>query len=214
MAEALIEEEPTTEVAEPITNVLEAIWPFQADDGHKGSFLIMRIAGLEQGTVLRIVKRKYRSLQNWRATDPNFARLESAIPALSQRFGGEARVVRTALLDISIVETGIHIFRKILGQQPVSSDMWTYAVKLAGLRMPMMGAATESGSPWERLANAISTTMSQRELSVKKVDVFGVEESVTARETVLVPSAEQRQIASDVVRRMMERAGNGNMVEV
>lgn len=192
--------------AEPVITVLDVLWPFQADDGHKGTFLIMRIAGLERSTALRIVKRKYRSWQNWCATDPDFARIDAQLPALNQKYGGEARVVRTALLDISIIETGIHVFKKILNSQPVTSDMWSYAVKLAGLRIPMMGAEKQSGSPWERLANAVHNTMNQKELTMREVDVFGVEKTITARETVIQPSAEQRQLANDVVRKMMEQA--------
>lgn len=200
-----------TDVAEPITNVFEALWPFQADDGHKGSFLVMRIAGLEQGTALKIIKRKYRSWQNWKATDPEFARIDNQLPALHQKFGGEARVIRTALLDISIIETGVHIFRKILGNQPVTSDMWSYATKLAGLRVPMMGAEKQSGSPWERLANAVQGTMSQKELTMREVDLFGVEKTITAREITIEPSAEQRRISSDIVQQMIEQAAAQNV---
>jgi len=189
----------STAITNPVTNVLEAIKPFEADDGHKGTFLILRIAGLNQGLALRIVKRKYRSWQNWRATDEDFYRIDEAMPMLTERFGGEARVVRTALLDISIVEAGIQVFGKILDMQPVSSDMWTYVTRLAGLRIPMMGAKEEAGSPWERLANSIKNTMTQRELTVKEVDVYGVEKSITAREIAVQPSAEQRQMASDIV---------------
>ena len=44
-------------------NVLEAISPFIADDGHKGTFLVLRVSGMEQGTALRVINRKYRSWQ-------------------------------------------------------------------------------------------------------------------------------------------------------
>lgn len=191
-----------TAVAEPITNVLGAIEPFMADDGHKGTFLVMRIAGLEQTTALRVIRRKYRSIQNWRATDEDFKRVDDNISVLSQQFGGEARVLRTALLDISIVETGIMVFRRILSKQQVSSDMFAYATKLAGLRMPMMGAKTESASPWERLANAIKTTVNQKELTLSQA-VDGTQ-SITAKETIIEPSLEQRQMANEVVQRALQ----------
>ncbi len=194
-----------TAVDKPIANVLEAILPFHADDGHKGSFLVLRIAGLEQGTALRIINRKYRSWQNWRATDEDFRRVDEAIPALAQGFGGEARVVRTALLDISIVEAGIGIFKKILNKQPLTDGMWAYAVKMAGLRVPMMGAQQESSSPWERLANSIKSTLSQRELTV--IQEPDGTKSITAKEVVIEPSPEQRRMASDIVQRMILQAG-------
>ncbi len=194
-----------TAVDKPTADVLEAILPFQADDGHKGSFLILRIAGLEQGTALRIVNRKYRSWQNWRATDEDFRRVEEQISVLAQTFGGEARVVRTALLDISIVEAGIGIFRRILSKQPLTDGQWSYAVKMAGLRVPMMGAKEQSSSPWERLANSIKTTLSQRELTV--VQEPDGTKSVTAKEIVIEPSLEQKQMASDIVQRMIRQAG-------
>lgn len=192
-------------VADPVTNVLDVLRPFQADDGHKGTFLILRIAGLEQRMALRLVNRKYRSWQNWRATDDEFRVLDDAVPALTQRFGGEARVIRTALLDISIIETGINIFRKVLNKQPLTDGMWAYAVKMAGLRVPMMGAQRDSGSPWERLANSIRNTLAQRELTV--IQEPDGTQSITAKEIVIEPSPEQRQMANDIVQRMIERAG-------
>ena len=189
----------TVAVAEPITNVLEAIEPFMPDDGRKGTFLVMRIAGLEQSTALRIIRRKYRSIQNWRATDENFRRVDDSISTLTPRFGGEARVIRTALLDVSIVEAGIGIFKRILNKQPIKDGEWAYATKMAGLRVPMMGAREESTSPWERIANAIKNTMAQRELVVAQAP--DGTQSITAKETVIEPSAEQKQMASDIVQR-------------
>ena len=197
--------EQSSALAEPIISVLEVIRPFRADDGHKGTFLILRIAGLEQSLALRLVNRKYRSLQNWCATDEDFKLIEGQIEVFAQKFGGEARVIRTALLDISVVETGISIFRRILSKQPITDGMWSYAVKMAGLRVPMMGAQHETESPWERLANSIKTTLSQRELTVIQ-NPDGVQ-SVTAKEIVLEPSTEQKQVTNDIVRRMIEQAG-------
>lgn len=194
----------TTEVAEPTVTVIEAVDPFQIDDGHKGTFLVLRIAGLEQGTALKVINRKYRSWQNWRALDPDFRRLDDQISPLAQKFGGEARVLRTALLDISIVEAGIGIFRKILTKQPMSDGMWAYAVKMAGLRMPMMGAEKEIGNPWERLANAIKSTIVQKELTVSQAP--NGTKSVTAKETILEPSTEQRQMTSDIIQNAIQQA--------
>jgi len=197
-----------TALLAPASNVLEAIRPFQADDGHKGTFLILRIAGMEQGTALKLVNRKYRSWQNWRAVDEYFREIDDVIPVLNQKFGGEARVVRTALLDISIIETGIHIFRRILNKQPITEGMWAYAVKMAGLRVPMMGAQETSSSPWERLANSIRNTMAQREVTMVQ-EVDGTQ-SITARETIIEPSPEQRKVAADIVQRMIQQAQNGD----
>jgi len=204
------------EVAQGITGitgitVLGAIRPFQADDGHKGTFLVLRIGGMEQGMALRIVNRKFRSWQHWRATDEDFRELDDRVPELAARFGGEARVIRTALLDISIIEAGIGIFQKILKKEPVSDPMWTYVTKLAGLRVPVMGAREESGSPWERLANSIRNTMNQtqRELTVREMGMDGSERSITAREVEvkMEPSPEQRQVAQDIVKEVLARVG-------
>lgn len=197
----------TTEITVPATNAIEAIQPFQPDDSHKGTFLVLRMAGLEQSLALKLIKRKYRSLLNWRSTDVDFKRVDDTMPILSKRFGGEARVLRTALLDISIIETGISVFRKILTKQPVTDGMWAYAVKMAGLRVPMMGAEQESGSPWERLANAIKTTMVQKELTLEQKP--NGSQSITAREVTIVPSVEQTQMASDIVQGMLDKAGVG-----
>ena len=185
------------------TNVLEALGPFKADDGHKGTFLVMRIAGLEQATALRIIRRKYRSIQNWRATDEDFKRVDDNISALGPRFGGEARVIRTALLDVSIVEAGIGIFKRILNKQPIKDGEWAYATKMAGLRVPMMGAKEESTSPWEGIANAIKNTMAQRELVVAQAP--DGTQSITAKETIIEPSPEQKQMANDIVRRTIQQ---------
>ena len=184
--------------------MLEAIEPFKADDGHKGTFLVMRIAGLEQTTALKIIRRKYRSIQNWRATDEDFRRIDDAVSDLTNRFGGEARVVRTALLDISIVEAGIGIFRRVLTGQHLTDGQWAYATKMAGLRVPMMGAKEQSGSPWERLANAMKTTISQAELTL--TESGDGTRSITAKETTIEPSAEQRRATNDIVERMLAQA--------
>ena len=202
-------ETETTALTQPAVNVLEAIKPFEPDDSHKGTFLILRIAGMEQGMALRLVNRKYRSWQNWRATDADFYRLNEAIPILVQKFSGEARIVRTALLDISVIETGIHIFKRILRKETVSSDMWAYATKLAGIRMPLMGAKEESVNPWERLANSIRNTMA-RELTVREVDVFGAEKSVMAREVIIQSNPEQKRITNEIVERILSKARENN----
>lgn len=190
-------------------SILEAILPFEPDDGQKGTFLVLRVAGMVRAMALKLVNRKYRSWQHWRSTDEDFYRLDEAIPQLANKFAGEARVIRTALLDISIIETGVYVFGRILKKEAVSSDMWAYATKLAGLRMPMMGAKEDSSSPWERLANSIHNTMATRELSVKEVDMYGREKMVTAREVVGVgtiqPSLEQKQMAQEIVGQILAR---------
>lgn len=190
--------ESSPAVITPAT-VLEAIVPFEPDDNHKGTFLVLRIAGADSRTALKLIKRKYRSWQNWRATDEDFFRLDEQVPALQTRFGGEARVMRTAMLDISIVEAAIIIFSKIIANEKVNSDMWTYATKLAGLRVPLMLAKEEAGNPWEKLANSIQNTLLQRELSVKEINEHGTEKLVTAKETVIQQSPEQRRLASEIV---------------
>jgi hypothetical protein len=181
------------------TTVLEAILPFEPDDNHKGTFLVMRVAGADKRTALRLVNRKYRSWQEWRSSDEEFLRLDDSIPALQTRFGGEARVLRTAMLDISIIEAGIIVFHKIIKDEKVNSDMWAYATKLAGLRVPMMRAMDESESPWEKLAASIRNTMTQKELSVKTIDEHGTEQLVTAKETVIHQDPAQLQLANSIV---------------
>ena len=200
----------TSEMTVPITNAIEAIVPFQPDDGHKGTFLILRMAGLEQSLALKVIKRKYRSILNWRTIDADFKRVDDMMPVLNQRFGGEARVMRTSLLDISIVETGIAVFRKILHQQPVKDGEWAYAVKMAGLRVPLMGAEQDTGSPWERLANSIKQTMVQKELVIEQKP--NGSQSITTKEisTTIEPSPEQKELASEVVKRMLAQAGAGD----
>lgn len=209
-------------------SVLEAIKPFEPDDGHKGTFLVLRIAGLEQRLALRAVKRKFRSWQNWRSTDEDFYRIDDAIPELCKKFGGEARVLRTALLDIAIVETGISIFQRILNndkKEPVTDNMWAYAIKIAGIRLPIIETGLPSGSPWERLANTIQHTIKQRELELRQVGQDGVSQIVTAREMEIQPvvgmddnrtpepSIEQRQLIKRLVAQAIERAkGNGGGV--
>jgi hypothetical protein len=181
--------------------VLEALRPFEPDDNQKGTFLVLRISGADQKTALKLVNRKYRSWQNWRSTDEDFLRLDDLVPQLQVRFGGEARVLRTAMLDISIIEAGIIVFNKIIvgGGKGVSSDMWAYATKLAGLRVPLMMAKEESGNPWEKLANSIQNTMTQRELTIREVNENGIEKVTTTKETMIQQSPEQRQLVDAIV---------------
>jgi hypothetical protein len=188
-----------TTVAITATTVIEAIVPFEPDDNHKGTFLVLRIAGADNKSALRMVNRKYRSWQNWRSTDEDFLRIDDSIPVLQVRFGGEARVLRTAMLDISIIEAGIIVFGKIISGKPVNSDMWSYATKLAGLRVPLMTAKEDSESPWEKLANQIRNTTLQRELSVKQIDEHGTERITTAKETVVQYNPAQLQLANEIV---------------
>lgn len=187
--------------------LIDAIKPFEADDNHKGTFLIMRVAGADNRTALRLVNRKYRSWQNWRSTDEDFLRLDDEVPRLQLRFGGEARILRTALLDISIIEAGIIVFNKIITQKSVTSDMWAYATKLAGLRVPMMMAKEESGSPWEKLAQSIQNTMVQRELTVKEVNENGIERSITAKE-ISAPNPAQQKLADSIVEDILSEIRN------
>lgn len=196
-----------TALTESVPTVLEAIQPFQADDGHKGTLLVLRIAGMEQSTALRLINRKYRSVQNWRSTDEDFRRLDDMVPTMALQFGGEARVLRTALLDISIIEAGILMFKRILSKQPMTDGMWTYATKMAGLRVPVMGAHQEVTSPWEKIANAIKQTMAQREVVV--VEEPNGTRTTTAREVVIEPSPEQKQAVSEIVQRVMRQAAEG-----
>lgn len=185
--------------------ILEAIQPFEPDDKLKGTFLVLRIAGADRKTALKLVERKYRSWQHWRSTDEDFYRIDEQVPVLAVQFGGEARIIRTALLDSSIIEAAILIFGRFFTKQPVSSDMWAYVTKLAGIRLPMMGAKEEVGSPWERLANSIKTTLAQRELTLKEVNMDGVEQSITAKETIIQPSPEQRKLASSIVGQVLDK---------
>ena len=166
------------------SNLLEALQPFLPDDSCKGTYLLLRIAGVEESTALRISHHKARTLKGWRSTDVHFRTLDNAISILAQRFGGEARVIRSALLDIYIIETGISIFRKITNDQPVTDHMWSYATKLAGLRIPLMDARTEAGDSWQRLADSVRNTLAQREITVTQ-DWGDGKESITAKETVV-----------------------------
>ena len=185
--------------------VLDALKPFAPDDGLKGTFLVLRVAGMGQGLALKSIKRKYRSWVYWRATDTDFFRLDEAIPNMAERFGGEARLLRTALLDISMIEIGNFISKRIFSEESVSSDMWAYLSKLLGLRVPLMGATQDSGNAWERLANSIKGTIAQRELSVTETDMYGAEKTVVAKETLVQPSVEQTELASGIVQKILER---------
>ncbi len=195
----------TAEINQPVSTLIDAIRPFEADDGHKGTYIVLRIAKMDKPMALKLVKRKYRSWQNWRATDEDFYRLDEALPYLQEKFGGEARVLRTALLDISIIETGIMVFQRIMSKLPVSSDMWTYATRMAGLRLPVMGAEKGESNPWERLANSVQNTIGARELTIKNVDIYGAEQTVTAKEILVQSSPEQKQVADAIVGSLLNR---------
>ena len=208
MGTAVIERPTLLAEQDRPTGVLGAIKPFTPDDGHKGTFLVMRIAGLEQGTALKLVNRKYRTYLEWKATDPYFKAIDEQVPELIPRFGGEARVIRTALLDISIIETGISIFRKILHKEPITEGMWSYAVKMAGIRVPMMGAQNEVGNPWERLANSIKHTLTQRDVMVTK-ELDG-SETVRAREITIKPDPEQQKVANQIIQQILAQNQESN----
>jgi len=188
-------------------SVLEAVAPYQMDDCHKGTFLVLRISGMDQPTALRLIDRKKRAWQDWRSLDEYFRDVDDRIPQYQKRFGGEARVLRMAMLDSSIIETGIAVFQKILRKEPVSSDMWSYVTKLAGLRVPVMGSsAKEEENQWERLANTISNTIKIKELTVKSVQADGTEQSITAKEQRVQAPAnlEQQAQAVELVRRILD----------
>ena len=111
------------------------------------------------------------------------------------------------MLDTAIIEAGLGIFTKILMGKQVSENMWTYATKLAGIRMPVMGAIQETGTAWERLANTIKNTVSQRELVVTET---AGERTIVARETRMTePSPEQRKMAADIVAQSLSGQGVG-----
>jgi len=88
--------------------------------------------------------------------------------------------------------------------------MWAYAVKMAGLRVPMMGAREESSSPWEKLANSIQNTMALAQREMVMVQEINGTQSFTARETIIEPSAEQKRIAGEIVQNMIRQAQEGN----
>lgn len=206
-------EQPTA-VVQVAGNVIEAIRPFQPDDGHKGTFLVLRIAGLERSSALKLVKRGLRCWKAWRDLDPDFNRIEEQLPVLCEKFGGEARVLRTAMLDISIIETGNSIFQRVFSGQVVNDSMWAYVTKLAGIRLPMIAVASESGNTWEKLANSIKRTLGtdrdlsakQRQLTVSEMTPDGTERTVTAKETVII-RPEHRNIMDSVIDQVMNSNG-------
>ena len=184
--------------------ILDIIKPFEPDDGHKGTYLVLRVSGADRRTALKLVNRKYRSWQNWRSTDEDFYRVDELVPDLQVRYGGEARVLRTAMLDVSIIEAGIMVFGQIIGGKQVNSDKWAFATKLAGLRVPLMLAKESAESPWEKLANSIRNTVIQKELTVREVNEDGIEKVTTAKETTIQQNPVQRQLANTIVDQVLE----------
>lgn len=196
----------------PQTTIYDIMKPFSPDDGHKGTFLVLRVAGMESANALKIVKRKYKSWLVWRKEDIEFKRVDDMMPVLIHRFAGQARVIRTALLDISVIETGIMAFKKIMHGEEISDGMWAYATKMAGIRMPtmMLGQESEKGS-WEKLAGAVQHALTQRELVFSQTDTkSGMERRVVARETQIERvelSPEMKEMSRRVVAEALEKAG-------
>jgi len=199
MAEPNISNQSTL-VVQP-ANVLEAIKPFKPDDSLKGTFLVLRIAGMERATALRQVHRSFNSYKHWRNIDKDFRRVDDSIPVFAGKFAGEARVVRTALLDISIIEAAIMVFREILTGKPVSGDKWNYAMKIAGIRMPVMDGREKSASPWESMANAIKNTLVQKELVVESITADSAKR-ITARE---IPLEQTNPLLDKIVQNTLEK---------
>ncbi len=194
------------EVLDPETqssNILEAIRPFIADDGLMGTYLVLRIAGLDKTSALKNVGRKYRTWQNWRTIDPDFRRLDDMVPQLTNVYANQARIIRASLLDASIVETGIKVFRDILNGTQIADGAWSYAAKMAAMRVPVMFVGGPGESSWEKLSKAIGPLVQQREVTVRE-EVGGIK-TVTAKE-ILVESTMSRQ-AAEIVKAILE--GNG-----
>jgi len=205
MTTALLEQDTGLSISDVPVSIFEAIQPFEPDDNQKGTYLTLRISGADKRTALKLIDRKYRSWQNWRATDEDFYRLDEQIPILQRHFGSEAKTMRTTLLDVNIVEAGIMIFRKIISNKRVTSDMWAYATKIAGLRIPTMGVREDTGNSWEQLASSIRNTMAQREMTVKEIGVDGIETSVTAKEVLVQQGQNPKQMADEIINQMLDR---------
>ena len=183
-------------------SLVEAIKPYEADDCHKGTFLVLRVAGMAVGEAVKVVDRKVRGWQNWRSMDERFRELDDQIPLFQKKFGGEARILRTAMLDIHIIEAGNYVLKRIIRKERISDAEWTYAVKMAGLRIPLMGAKEESGNPWEVLANRIQHTLTEQKTLQLELNADGKPKMVTASETkqvMEVRTEEQRQKVEDIV---------------
>jgi len=200
------------------TTLIEALVPFCVDDGHKGTYFVLRIAGLSRASALKTVNRKVRAWKDWYANDPDFKRLEIEIPQLANTYANQAKILRAAMLDAILVETGIKILNDVLAAHTIPDAAWAFISKLAALRMPVMFDTDKKGDDvWAKMANSLKTIVAQREI---KVDA--VSQTITAREsqfqirpqdTNLAPNSAALEI-TNIVQNVLNRGFAGGTQQV
>ena len=168
-----------SETALTTTTIIDAIAPYKPNDNSKGTYLTLRIAGIDEYGAMRIIKRKPRTVRMWREVDPQFRSLDSSIPQLAAIYCNQAKVLRATLLDINIMEAAIDLLHKILVGEPIQEGAWHYITKIASMRVPVMFGEERGASSWDKLLNVVRQ-MTQREAVVTKGDA-----TVELRETTI-----------------------------
>jgi len=167
------------ETALTTTTIIDAIAPYKPNDNSKGTYLTLRIAGIDEYGAMRIIKRKPRTVRMWREVDPQFRSLDSSIPQLAAIYCNQAKVLRATLLDINIMEAAIDLLHKILVGEPIQEGAWHYITKIASMRVPVMFGEERGASSWDKLLNVVRQ-MTQREAVISKGDA-----TVEIRETTV-----------------------------
>jgi hypothetical protein len=211
-------------------SILDALKPFKIDDGSKGSYLVLRIAGLDKAETLRTIDRGWKAWQKWRGDDLDFRHLDDSLPQLCNLYQNQARVLRAGLLDATIIETGIEVFQQILrnigvhkrnkkvraGSLPETAEyipdgLYNLAIKVASIRLPtMITVGNNSSDSWDKMAKLLSQVdkaapaITQRQVT-KELGIDGTQ-TITATETVVEQDINKE--AKELLRGIMSKMGD------
>jgi hypothetical protein len=161
--------------------ILQVLHPFSPMDGHKGTYLMLLIAGVSPTAAQKLVKRKYRCIQEWRLRDADFQRIESNMEIMSPQYSNQARVLRAAMLDAGVVETANLVITKYLSGEQLTDGEWQLLTKVVQLRMPQLfssGGQTEDS--WMKLAKLMEPLVATKTVQVQQSrEIAGVIEQTT-----------------------------------
>lgn len=160
--------------------VLDAIQPYIFGTT-KGDYLILRIAGIEPEDAIQVLGTNKTYIVGVKNREATYQEILDELPQLTQRFGAEARMLRIAIMDSYMVESAIKVFKDILKGELMKDGAWTFAGKIATLRMPLVAFAEKSSSKLsevlaqlERKADSLEITQ-RIKLSINQPDDSGKE---------------------------------------
>lgn len=166
-------------------SIMEILRPYEPDDNHMGTYLVLRIAGTGSYDSIKTVKRKPRMISDWRMRYAPFKKIDNHMEELQRKYGNQAKVLRAVMLDQKMVELGIQLFDSVIRDpHSMGDNQWAYLIQVLKLRMPGMVTTSPTDDKsgfWAKLPGMIKGITAQREITVRE-EPNGAR-SLTARET-------------------------------